>query len=331
MKKCMRVAVTGGLGQIAYQFLFRIASGELFGRSQPISLHILERERQLPKCEGVKMELQDCAFPLLHDIEITSDPHVCFSGANIAILIGAKPRKKGMERKELLMSNGKIFIEQGQALNENADPDVKVFVVGNPCNTNCLIAMHNAPRLKRKNFYAMTRLDQNRAVFFIAEKAGVPVRDVSHMVVWGNHSSTQVPDFCHAKIKKEPLENVITDREWLEKTFLKAIQQRGAAVIAARGKSSAGSATQAIVDSIQDIHFSDRSAENWFSIACDSSSNPYAIEEDLVFSFPCQLNEKGEVKIVRGLIHNEFIAAKLKLTERELLEERDLVREYLKL
>lgn len=279
MKKCIHVAVTGGLGQIAYQLLFRIASGELFGRSQPIFLHMLERERKLPKCEGIKMELQDCAFPLLHGIEISSDPHICFSGANIAILIGAKPRKKGMERKDLLKVNGKIFVEQGNALNESADPDVKVFVVGNPCNTNCLIAMHHAPNLKRKNFFAMTRLDQNRAVFFLAEKAGVHVKDVSHMAIWGNHSSTQVPDFFHAKIKKESVDQVILDRAWLEKTFFKAIQQRGAAIIAARGKSSAGSAAQAIVDSIQDIHVSERSADNWFSIACDSSCNPYEIRK----------------------------------------------------
>lgn len=234
-----------------------------------------------------------------------------------------------MERKDLLQENGSIFVQQGKALNEVADSEAKIFVVGNPCNTNCMIARHHAPRLKRKNFFAMSRLDQNRASFFLAEKAGVPVTEVSHMTIWGNHSSTQVPDFLHAKIKKEAVAKVISDQFWLENTFFENVQQRGAAVIAARGKSSAASATQAIIDSIQDLHFAERSLDNWFSLAIDASSNPYGIEEELIFSFPCQLNAKGEIEIVRGLVPNEFLAAKIKMAERELIQERESIKEFM--
>lgn len=328
MKKCIHVAVTGGSGQIAYQLLFRLANGEFFGDSQPIFLHIFDQKDMLPLCEGIKMELQDCLYPLLQGLEISSDPYVSFAGVNVALLIGAKPRGKGMERKDLLQENGSIFVQQGKALNEVADEDAKIFVVGNPCNTNCMIARHHAPRLKRKNFFAMTRLDQNRASFFLAEKAGVPIKEVSHMTIWGNHSPTQVPDFYHAKIKKESVTQVISDPFWLENTFFEKVQQRGAEVIAARGKSSAASATQAIIDSIQDLHFTERSLDNWFSLSVDGSSNPYGIEEELVFSFPCQLDDKGEINIVRGLVLNEFLSAKIKIAERELIEERESIKGF---
>lgn len=226
MKAPINVAVTGGAGQLAYQLLFRIASGELFGAGQPVALHVLELKEALTPLEGVKMELQDCAFPLLHSIQITSDPYQAFKDAQYALLIGAKPRGPGMERGDLLTENGKIFVEQGKALNEAASRDVKVFVIGNPCNTNCLIAMSQAPGLSRKNFYAMTRLDQNRATFLLSDKAKCPVQQVSHVAIWGNHSATQVPDFIHAHIQGQPAEAVIKDRRWLEGDFIEQVQKR---------------------------------------------------------------------------------------------------------
>ena len=321
----LHIAVTGGAGQIAYQLLFRIASGELFGHDQPIALHILELPDVLSLLEGVKMELQDCAFPLLHSIDISSDPFQAFKEIDYALLVGAKPRGQGMERKELLQENGKIFVEQGKALNEVAKENAKVFVIGNPCNTNCLIAMHHAPRISRKNFYAMTRLDQNRATCLLSQRANVSVKDVSHMVVWGNHSSTQVPDFMHARIGGDPVTSVIQDRVWLENDFFELIQKRGAAIIKARGKSSAASAAQAILDAVRDTLHPTQKGE-WFSSAIDSTGNPYGIEEGLVFSFPCQTLEKGKVAIVPSLDIHPFLEAKLKATEQELLEERDLIR-----
>ena len=329
MKKPIRIAVTGGAGQIAYQLLFRIASGEMFGSEQPLILHILEREEMLFALEGVKMELQDCAFPLLHGIEISSDPYHSFRDIQYALLIGSKPRGPGMERGELLLENGKIFIEQGRALNAVATADVKVFVIGNPCNTNCLIAMEQAPRLSRKNFFAMTRLDQNRASFLLAQKADVCIQDVSHVVIWGNHSLTQVPDFIHAQIKRRSAESIISDRHWLENDFFSLVQQRGAAIIQARGKSSAASAAQAILDAVRDT-FSSTLQASWFSSCVDSVGNPYGIEEGLIFSFPCHLAKNGDIAIVGGLKMNEFLASKLKMTERELLDERDCIKTYLR-
>lgn len=329
MKRILHVAITGGAGQIAYQLLFRIANGELFGQDQPIALHILELLEALPVLEGVKMELQDCAFPLLHSIEITSDPYQAFKDIDYAILVGAKPRGPGMERKELLQENGKIFVQKGQALNEVAKDTAKIFVIGNPCNTNCLIAMNQAPRLSRKNFYAMTRLDQNRATFFLAQKANVSIRDVSHVAIWGNHSSTQVPDFIHARIGGRPADSVIKDRQWLENDFFTLIQKRGAAIIHARGKSSAASAAQAILDAVRDTLYPTREGD-WFSSAIDSAGNPYNIEDNLIFSFPCRRGEKEEIAIVSGLDIHEFLDAKIRVTERELLEERDLVRSIIK-
>ncbi len=325
----LRIAVTGGAGQIAYQVLFRLANGEAFGQEQAIALQILELPEALPALEGVKMELQDCAFPLLQAIEITSDPYQAFKNVDYALLIGAKPRTQGMERKDLLQENAKIFVEQGRALNEVAHNDAKVFVVGNPCNTNCLIAMSQAHRLSRKNFYAMMRLDQNRATFFLAQKAQVPIQEVSHVIIWGNHSSTQVPDFIHARIRGHLLDTVIHDRHWLENDFFELIQKRGATIIKARGKSSAASAAQALLDAMRDMQ-SPTKKGHWFSAALDSTGNPYGIEEGLIFSFPCHTVEKGEIAIVHGLDVHEFLDKKLKITERELLEERDLVRSLIK-
>ncbi len=328
-KALKRIAVTGGAGQIAYQLLFRLASGEVLGHDQPIALHILEIPEALTALEGVKMELQDCAFPLLHSIEVTADPYQAFKDVDLALLIGAKPRGPGMERGDLLQENGKIFVTQGQALNEVAKADVKVFVVGNPCNTNCLITMSQAPRLSKKNFYAMMRLDQNRASCFLAQKAQIPVHEVSHLVVWGNHSSTQVPDFIHARLQGRPLESVIQDRQWLENTFMQLVQKRGAAIIQARGKSSAASAAQALIDAIHDALHPTK-GDNWYSAAMLSDGNPYGIEDQLIFSFPCRTSEEGKMTIVPGLDIHEFLAAKIKATEKELLEERDFVRTFIK-
>lgn len=328
-KPILRIAVTGGAGQIVYQLLFRIANGELFGQDQPLALHILELPEALQALEGVKMELQDCAFPLLHTINTFTDPYQAFQDIDYAILVGAKPRGPGMERKDLLEENGKIFVEQGKALNAAANEKAKVFVVGNPCNTNCLITMHYAPRLSRRNFFAMTRLDQNRATYLLSQKAQVSIKDVSHVTIWGNHSSTQVPDFFHAQIRGRPVESVIHDRAWLENDFFEIVQKRGAAIIKARGKSSAGSAAQAIIDAIRDTLHPTHKGE-WFSTAIDSSGNPYGIEDNLVFSFPCHILDKDLVTIVPGLDIHEFLDAKIKASERELLEERDLVRIYLK-
>lgn len=320
----IRVAVTGAAGQIAYSLLFRIASGELFGTSQPIALQLLEHPDVLTALGGVKFELEDCAFPLLREILITTDPEKGFKDADYALLLGASPRGAGMERKDLLERNGHIFITQGKALNEAAKADVKVFVVGNPCNTNCLIALHNAPRLKPTNFYAMTRLDMNRATSMLAEKAGVKVTEVKKVAIWGNHSSTQMPDFFHAEIKEKSAESVIQDRAWLENHFIPAVQKRGAAVIQARGKSSAASAANALLDSIKDT-LKPTSQGDWYSLGLFAKDNPYGIDEDLIFSFPVITTSEGVCQIVSNLELNDFLLSKIKLSEKELIEERDLI------
>ncbi|HRD55636.1 MAG TPA: malate dehydrogenase [Parachlamydiaceae bacterium] len=319
-----RIAVTGGAGQIAYQLLFRLAAGEAFGKNQPISLHILEVESMLKALSGVQMELEDCAFPLLKKIEIGSDPNVIFKDVDYALLIGSKPRGPGMERGDLLNENGDIFIAQGQALNAVAKRDVKVLVVGNPCNTNCLIAMKNAPDLNAKNFHAMTRLDQNRATNLLAKKVDVSVADVSNMVIWGNHSSTQVPDFFNAKIDKRPAMDIIKDRDWLEGEFIPAVQKRGAAIIAARGKSSAASAAQAVIDAILSLETKTKEGD-FFSSAVCSDGNGYGIQEGLIFSFPCVSKGDGDYEIVKGLFWNDFLKEKIMLSEKELLEEKKLI------
>ncbi len=325
MPKPLKIAVTGGAGQIAYSLLFRIACGDLFGLDQPIALQILEVPAALQALEGVRMELEDGAYPLLTSIRVTADPYQAFEGVHYALLIGAKPRGPGMERGDLLQENGKIFIEQGRALNEVADPSVKIFVVGNPCNTNCLIAMQHAPRIPKENFYAMTRLDQNRATFLLAQKAEVPITAVSNVTIWGNHSATQVPDFMHAKIGGSPVESVIRDREWLENDFISLVQKRGAAIIQARGKSSAASAASALIDAVRDRFFPTPEGK-WFSASICSDGNPYGMEEGLIFSFPCRTGADGKISIVPGLALDSFLEKKLKMTEKELKEERDLVK-----
>lgn len=327
-KAVKHVVVTGGAGQIAYSLLFRIAHGDMLGHDQPIALHILEIPAAMQALEGVRMELEDCAFPLLKEIHIGSDPHEVFKGAHFALLVGAKPRGPGMERSDLLNENGKIFIEQGKALNEVADKNVKVLVVGNPCNTNCLIALSHAPRIPRKNFHAMMRLDQHRAVALLANKAHVGVSHVTHMAIWGNHSTTLVPDFVNARIDGKPAQDVIHDNAWLETEFLSAVQKRGAAIIAARGKSSAASAASAIIHAVKDL-VNPTPAGEWYSSAIYSNGNPYGIANNLIFSFPCRTTASGECEIIKDIPWNDFLRNKIRASEKELLEERQLVHHIL--
>lgn len=327
-KSVKRVAVSGAAGQIGYSLLFRIAAGEMLGHDQPVALHLLEVPAGVEAVKGVVMELEDCAFPLLKEVRVETTAEKAFEGIHYALLIGAKPRGPGMERKDLLSENGKIFVEQGRALNAVADKEVLVLVVGNPANTNCLIAMHQAPKIPRDRFLAMTRLDQNRAVALLAQKAQAGVEEVSRMTIWGNHSSTQVPDFVNAQIGKRPALERIKDRAWCEGAFIEHIQKRGAAVIAARGKSSAASAANAAMDAIRSAVFPPQKGE-WFSSGICSDGNSYGIEEGLIFSFPCCLSDKGKVEIVGGLPWDSFLEKKIRETERELLEERDCVRHLL--
>jgi len=322
MKPIMNVAVTGGAGQIAYNVLFRIASGEMLGSDQPISLRILDIKEKEQELEGVKMELEDSAFPLLKETLVSSDPKKAFKDVHLALLIGAKPRGPGMERKDLLAENGKIFVEQGRALNEVADKNVKVLVVGNPCNTNALIAMREAPKLNPRNFFAMTRLDQNRAAFQLSRKAGAGVDDVTHMIIWGNHSTTQVPDFLNTKINGKPATEVIRDQEWLQKTFVPLVQNRGAEVIKIRGKSSSASAANAVIDSVRSFM---GKTNDWFSLGVLSDGNPYGIQEGLIYSFPCISNGNGEIVIVKDAKINDALKAQLKTSEQELMQEKEIV------
>lgn len=322
----IRVAVTGGAGQIAYSLLFRLAHGDLFGPHQPIALHILEVPEVLPALAGVKMELEDCAFPLLSEVVIGSDPFVVFGGVQYAFLVGAKPRGPGMERKDLLSENGKIFVTQGQALNKVASRDCKVLVVGNPCNTNCLIALHNAPDLKPCQFQAMTRLDENRAKAQLALKANKPVASVNKMTIWGNHSNTQVPDFFNATIDKKPVVEVVSDLHWLENTFISTVQKRGAEIITARGKSSAASAASAAIDAMK-AWVNTTPSDNWYSAGVYSAANSYGIDDDLVFSLPC--TTAGACAVVENVVWNAFLEEKIRASEAELKEERNLVKDYL--
>lgn len=319
-----RVAITGGAGQIAYQLLFRIASGGLFGSDQPVALHILELPEAMKSLEGVTMELDDCAFPLLKEIHIGSDPLKIFKGITHAFLVGAMPRGPGMERGDLLSANGKIFVEQGRALNAVADKNAIILVVGNPCNTNCLIAMTNSPNLQKRNFHAMTRLDQNRAVSQLAKKAQVDLTAIRHMTIWGNHSSTQVPDIYNVRIDGKTAAEKITDQSWLENQFIEIIQKRGAAVIAARGKSSAASAASAALDAMKSI-IEPTPAGLWYSSGILSDGNPYGIEDNLIFSFPCRTNSSGLVEIVKDIPWNDDLKRRIKLSEKELIEEREAV------
>ncbi len=324
LQTMIRVAVTGGAGQIAYSLLFRLASGAVWGPDQPLALHILEVPQGEASLRGVVMELEDCGFPALKEMRIGSDPEEIFGDVDLALLIGAKPRGPGMERKDLLTDNGHIFAEQGQALNRVAARDVRVLVVGNPCNTNCLIAMHHAPDLNHAHFHAMTRLDQHRAQFQLAKRAGVPISAVQHVAIWGNHSATQVPDFVNARIEDKPAAEVIGDRAWLESEFFATVQKRGSAVIAARGKSSAASAAHAVIESVKSLYQLSGEAEV-FSSGILSDCNPYGIQEGLVFSFPCQCASTGEVKSAQEWQWDDFLRQKIAATEQELIEEREAV------
>lgn len=323
-EKTVKVAITGAAGQIGYALIFRIASGQMFGPDTKVELQLIELEPALPSLHGVAMELEDCAFPLLKNVVCTSDLNVGMKNVNWAVLVGAVPRKEGMERSDLLKINGGIFTAQGKAINDNAADDVRIFVVGNPCNTNCLIAMHNAPRVPHDRFYAMTRLDENRARMQLAMKAGVGVDVVSQMAIWGNHSSTQYPDFYHAKINGQPVTNVISDTQWLENDFISTVQKRGAAVIKARGASSAASAANAALDSLYSLTH-DTVPNEVFSVAL-CSQGQYGIDEGLIFSYPCRV-ENGQCRVVTGWEHNEFSKQKIKLTLDELKAERDAVKE----
>lgn len=323
-KSLKRVAITGSAGQIAYSLIFRIASGEVFGADQPLALHLLEVPTALSGLKGVVMELEDCAFPLVKEVHSGSDPKEIFQEVNYAILVGSKPRGPGMERKDLLSENGKVFIEQGRALDASAAKDVLVLVVGNPCNTNCLIALKHAPNIPANRFFSMTMLDQNRASALLAQKAGVAITEVSCATIWGNHSSTQVPDFVNATISNKPALDVIRDRKWLEEEFIPRVQKRGAEVIAARGKSSAASAAQGIIDTMRGLIYP-TPAGKWFSCALLSDGNPYGVKEQLIFSFPCRSKGEGKMEVVQGLQLDGFLKGKIALTEKELLEERELV------
>ena len=323
----LRIAVTGAAGQIGYSLLFRIASGAMFGPEQPIILHLIEIEPVLPALNGVVMELDDCAFPLLKGVVPTANLDEGFRGVNWALLVGSVPRKQGMERKDLLGINGKIFIGQGEAIQKNAASDVRIHVVGNPCNTNCLIALNHAPDVPRERFFAMTRLDENRAKSQLAKKAGVEVSAVSNLGVWGNHSSTQFPDFFNARINGKPATEVIKDEPWLKGEFITTIQQRGAAVIKARGASSAASAANAIVDSVRSI-LEPTPARDWHSI-CVCSDGSYGVEQGLISSFPVRSNGQ-KLEIVHDLPLNEFSRAKIDATVNELKEEKAMVADLLR-
>ena len=328
MKTPIRVAVTGAAGQIGYSLLFRIASGAMFGPDQPVILHLIEApiEKALKALEGVAMELDDCAFPLLKGVVPTSSLDEGFKGVNWALLVGSIPRKAGMERKDLLGINGKIFIGQGQAIERNAAPDVRVLVVGNPCNTNCLIAMNNAPGVPRDRFFAMTRLDENRAKSQLARKAGVDITAVTNMCIWGNHSATQYPDFYNTLINGKPGNEAITDEAWLKGEFISSVQQRGAAIIKARGASSAASAANAIVDSVRSI-VQPTAAGDWHSL-CLCSDGSYGVEKGLISSFPIRSNGQ-QIEVVQGLPINEFSQGRIDATINELKEEKSMVSELL--
>jgi len=326
MKSPIKVAVTGAAGHIGYALVFRIASGQMFGPDQPVALYLIEIPPALGALEGVVMELQDCAFPLLEPVVPTADLDEGFRDINWALLVGSIPRKAGMERKELLGVNGKIFVGQGQAIEKNAAADVRVLVVGNPCNTNCLIAMNNAKDIPSDRWFAMTRLDENRARAQLAHKAAESIRSVTNMTIWGNHSSTQYPDFYNARIDGRPANEVIGDEKWLKEDFIATVQQRGAAVIKARGLSSAGSAANAIVDAVNSLT-NDTASNNWHSVAVCSDGS-YGVEKGLISSFPVRVRG-GKWEIVQGLPINDFSRSKIDASVAELKEEKSLVSELI--
>jgi len=320
----VRVAVTGAAGQIGYAILFRIASGQLLGSETPVHLSLLEIPDAVRAAEGTAMELADCAFPLLAGVDITADPNKAFDGVNIALLVGARPRSKGMERSDLLEANGGIFKPQGEALNEHAASDVKVLVVGNPANTNCLIAKSHAPEIPAERFTAMTRLDHNRAIGQLAAKTEAAVRDIGNITIWGNHSATQYPDIFHAKVKGENAAEVVSDQQWLEGEFIPTVQKRGAAIIEARGASSAASAANAAIDHVHDWVLG-TPAGDWVSMAIPSDGS-YGVEEGVISSFPVTC-ANGAYEIVQGLEINDFSRSRIDTTVDELKEEREAVRE----
>ncbi|HEX8488940.1 MAG TPA: malate dehydrogenase [Propionibacteriaceae bacterium] len=324
MSTPIKVAVTGAAGQICYNLLFRIASGSLLGPEQPVELRLLEITPALKSLEGVVMELDDCAFPLLSSVEIGDDANTVFEGVNLAMLVGARPRSKGMERADLLEANGAIFTTQGKALNDHAADDVRVLVTGNPANTNALIAMNNAPDIPRERFNALTRLDHNRAKAQLAAKAGVTVTDITHMTIWGNHSATQYPDLYNTLVNGQNAAELVNDQEWLESSFLPTVQKRGAAIIEARGASSAASAASATVDHMRDWVLGTPEGD-WVSMSVPSDGS-YGVTEGLISSFPCT-TQAGSYEIVQGLEVNDFSRAKIDASVAELAEERDAVRE----
>jgi malate dehydrogenase len=323
------VAVTGAAGQIGYALLFRIASGQAFGPDTPVRLQLLELEAALPALDGVRMELEDCAFPLLTDVVCTSDTDTAFAGANWALLVGAVPRKQGMERKDLLSINGGIFTGQGEAIARSAADDCRVLVVGNPCNTNALIGSTAAARhgMAKDRWFAMTMLDENRGRSQLAAKAGVPVSEVRDLAIWGNHSSTQFPDAWHATIGDRPAPEAIADDAWLEGAFITNVQQRGAEIIKARGQSSAASAANAVIDTVRNV--ARPTGEQFSSAIVAPASGGYDVPEGLVFGYPLRATAPGSVEIVQGIEHGEFARGKLSATATELLEERAAVEDLL--
>ena len=326
MKSPVKVAVTGAAGQIGYSLLFRIASGSMFGPDQPVELELIEIPEAMKALEGVVMELEDCAFPLITKLVPTSNLEEGFRGVNWVLLVGSVPRKQGMERKELLGINGKIFTGQGRAIEKNAAADVRVLVVGNPCNTNCLIAMNNAKGVPADRWFAMTRLDENRAKSQLAIKAGTHVTDVTNMAIWGNHSATQYPDFYNAKIGGKPATEVIQDETWLQGTFIPTVQQRGAAIIKARGASSAASAANAVVDTVRSL-VTPTPTDDWYSVAVCSDGS-YGVEKGLMSSFPIR-TAGAKWEVVENVPINDFSRQKINASVAELQEEKALVADLL--
>ncbi|WP_269619060.1 malate dehydrogenase [Zhongshania sp. BJYM1] len=325
MKQPVRVTVTGAAGQIGYALLFRIASGAMLGDDQPVILHLLDITPAMDALQGVRMELEDCAFPLLAGVVCTDDPNVGFKDADYALLVGARPRGPGMERKDLLEANAAIFSVQGKAIDQNASKNIKVLVVGNPANTNALITQRNAPSIPARNFTAMTRLDHNRAMTQIAIKTGKTVNDVTNMTIWGNHSATQYPDLFNAKVSGQTASDLV-DQAWLEADFIPTVQQRGAAIIKARGASSAASAANAASGHMRSWALG-TTGDDWVSMGVYSDGS-YGIQEGLIYSFPCRCKD-GEWEIVQGLEINDFSRGKMQATEQELAEERDGVKHLL--
>lgn len=322
----IRIAITGAAGQIGYALLFRIASGAVFGPDQPVKLNLIEIPNALDRLKGVIMELEDCAFPLLEEVVATTDLDEGFKAVNWALLVGSVPRSKGMERNDLLTINGGIFTSQGKAIEANAADNVRILVVGNPCNTNCLIAMNNAPKISKDRWFAMTMLDENRAKAQLAKKSNQPVSAITNMTIWGNHSATQYPDFYSAKINQKPANDIINDPNWLENDFIPTVQKRGAQIIEARGASSAASAANAIIDSIKNI-INPTQVDDWFSM-CICSDGSYGIDSGLIASFPCR-SDGNTISIVPDIELNDFSKEKIEASILELNQEKEAVKDLI--